>query len=288
MKRFIRQMGLVFAGVFLLLALFDVTYTWIISENSLLGIGKNEKVDYLLLGDSRSVMLNADYLSEVTGKKVVNIACDGCSFIDILNMTDYFFKEGNRTDTVIIQMDPVFGWYMEPHVTFLYYAHLTRQKGILSPRIPFKYYLENRGKIKFEKVWKSVSNILNGETGYKSMDIRNLKPSRFTPVKKFMRDDSKESFRIDRLVDFKKYLVERGVKDLIVYTAPILPAWAMYQTDPTSYKNMIREAGFQYEDLSNLYKDTVYFRDHLHLNFEKYIEYNRFFAERVMSSSQPR
>lgn len=283
MRRFIRQIGLVVLAILLLLSTLDVLYTWILSETPVYGIGRNQKVDYLIGGDSRSMLLHAEYLSDVTGKRVVNISSAAFTLDDLVLMVDYFFKRGNTADTFLLQIDPRFGTFQKIEKDFEYHAHLLREKGLFTPRVPFKYYLDNRGDIKPTKVLSAAKNMLRGGEKDRLKDTAVKKPSWFKVDKRFNKDVTYEVFRIEEIIRLREFLLSKGVKEVVVFTPPHLPSWAEIQSDSSYFKNIVKGEGFKYVDMSLTYSDTAYFRDHLHLRYEKYMEFNRYFAGRMLS-----
>jgi hypothetical protein len=276
MRRFIKQTLLVLATVLVILSALDLYYTWVISERPAYGIGKNQKVDWLIIGDSRSVSLRAPFMSYVTGKKVLNIASPFYTFDNSIELLDYFFKNGNTVDKVLLQVDQKFGSRRGVMRNFEYFPHIIRQRGLLSPRFPFKYYAENNRNIRPTQIVRYTKDVLTGRNKVvETMDTTWFKINHFKTNPNIMMDHSMDEFRIEDIKALRENLLGKGVKEVILYSPPYYKEWIYLQADSASFKEKVRNAGFKYYDISNIYTDTSYFIDHLHVKNRKYWEYGR-------------
>ena len=283
MRRFIRQASLVAAGILAVLSVLDIVYTWSISENPVYGIGRDERVDWVIAGDSRSVGLGGQYLSTITGKKVVNISSPYYTLENNREILQYFFDNGNRAERVLLQMDQKFGSRRRVLMRdYEYMPHVIRQKGLFSPRFPFKYYAENNKNIRPGQVMEFARKALSGEAKAADEDTGYTKATSFIRNPRLMVDHSKDEFRLDDIKALRDYLHTKGVKELVLYLPPYLPEWIQTQSDSSSFKQKLRDAGFRYYDFSNVYGDTTYFKDHLHLHNRKYNEFSRLMAATVI------
>jgi hypothetical protein len=113
-------------------------------------------------------------------------------------------------------------------------------------------------------------------------DTMGGKITQFRYNPKLMIDHSIDSFRIDDIIALRSYLRSHGVKELILYSPPLMQDWNRIQTDTVSFKRKVREAGFRYIDLSNAYSDTTYFKDQLHVKNQMDMPYCRLVASLVL------
>lgn len=283
MNKFLRQMAIVLGGIPLLLVALDGFYTWALSETPAFGIGVNEKVDYILAGDSRTISLRAPYMSHITGKKVLNISAPGYTLDNNIELLEYFFRRGNRVDRVVLQVDQKFGSRTVPSHDFEYKPHLFRENPLMA-RIPFRYYAENNRNIRPSEVLGKARQTLSEGAGTPGLvlDTVNVKFTYFRHNNNLLTDHSRDPFRLDDLLALRDFLRSRGVKELILYSPPYLPEWIHSQSDSASFKQKIRDAGFTYYDLSNVYPDTSYFKDHLHVQNRLDMSYCRLVSSVIM------
>jgi hypothetical protein len=283
MKRFTIQALAILAALMAVLSIMDIYYTWVISERPVYGIGRNEKVDWLITGDSRSISLRAPYLSYITGRKVVNVAAPFYTMDNTIELLEYFFNNGNRADRVLLQVDQKFGSRRGIKRNYEYMPHIIRQRGLLSPRFPFKYYAENNRNIRPSQIVDYTREVLRGDNkATETLDTIWVKINHFKTNPGLMVDHSKDDFRIDDIKALREYLLSKGVKELILYSPPYYPEWIKTQSDSASFKEKVRKAGFRYHDLSTVYTDTTYFIDHLHIKNRKDNEYMRLVATVVL------
>ena len=284
MKRFARQTMTIVAGCLAVLLALDTVYTWAISENPVYGIRKNEKVDWLITGDSRSLALRAPYLSYVSGMKVLNVASPFYTLENTKEILELFFNNGNRADRVLLQVDQKFGSRKGVNRNYEYMPHIFRQQGLPLQRFPFKYYAENNRNIRPSNLRQFLKGALNGRHDYETLDTTWVKINHFSTNPKLMVDNSIDEFRIDEIKRIRDYLIGKGVKEVVLYTPPCLPEWTLLQSDSASFKEKVRKAGFAYHDLSNIYSDTAYFIDHLHIKNRKDYEYCRLVSSTVLNA----
>ena len=285
MRTFLKQILLVFLAILVTLSLMDIFYTWAITQKPLHDIRENEHVDYLIIGDSRSNPLLTFYLEHLTGTKVLNFAEPGFILEDNLTMLDYFFRKGNTVDRVLIQADWKFGSRTEVGKDWAYTPYLIREKGLLSPRIPFWMYAENNRNFKpmflvkqiMDGIKKQPSSILADTIGINASNF----PFRYN--ENLNVDYSKYLFRINDIKALETRLKARGVKEVILFSIPHLPEWITTQSDSATYKRTIRNSGFKYYDFSTIYADTTGFKDYLHVRNSRYTEFCRRFSATVMT-----
>jgi len=284
MKKFLRLTSITFFFGFMALALLDIAYTWAITRKPLNDIQTNRHYDYLIAGDSRTNPLLPSYLNMITGKKTINIGYPAYCLEDNRRVLTYFFERGNRADKVFLQMDLRFGTANEIRREWYYKPYLMMHEGLLTPRFPFKYYALNNKNITFMTVKNHMMYGLQtpAERAYfDSLEIVNdYRPFRYND--KLLEDPADKPFLMNELLAFEKTLKQYGVKELVLFTAPFSPNWFSSQSDTSSYKKKIIEAGFKYVDLSTVYPDTTYFKDYTHIKNNKYLEFSRFFVEHVI------
>lgn len=284
MKKFLIQMAIVLGGIPVLLGALDGFYTWALSETPAFGIGVNEKVDYILAGDSRTISLRAPYMSHITGRKVLNISAPGYTLDNNIELLKYFFRRGNRADRVVLQVDQKFGSRTDASHDFEYKPHLFREDPLMA-RIPFRYYAENNRNIRPSEVLRKARLALSGEAGKPEvLDTVNVKFTYFRHNPNLLTDHSRDPFRLDDLKDLRAFLRSQGVKELILYSPPYLPEWIHSQSDSASFKDKVRDAGFTYYDLSNVYPDTSYFKDHLHVQNRLDMSYCRLVSSVILKA----
>ena len=283
MRQFIKQVSIFLAGIFIAFSLLDIFYTWIISENPVYSIKNDEHIDYLIAGDSRTDPLLEPFLEHITGKKIIQIGSHGYVLQNNIEILEYFFSKGNRVDKVILQVDWKFGSSIENKKNFEYMPHIMREQGLFKPRIPFEYYMINNKNIRPTHIYKYSKNMLKKDKSESVIiDTVNVKHTPFVNNRKLWEDYSVNRFRIEEIVALRDYLHKMGVKELILFSPPYLPEWISSQSDSASYKTIIKNAGFKHYDFSTVYKDTSYFKDHLHVKNSKYMEFCRLFASIVM------
>lgn len=288
MKTFIKKIALILTGIGVTLSLLDIYYTWVISETPLYEIGNNEQIDYLIAGDSRTNPLLPEYLRIVSGKKVINIGEPGYVLDDNIKILHYFFDKGNKVDRVLLQVDWKFGSRYPEDVEpkdWRYMPNLIRQEGLLTPRIPFIFYAKNNRNIKPTHIVKfsEIALLRDGKTD--PLDTMSVLRSdrTFKHNEKMLEDFSKFELRLKDIIALDTFLKRKGVKELILFSAPYLPEWITSQSDSASYKHKVRQAGYRLHDFSTVYKDTTMFKDYLHVRNNKYLEFCRLFAAVALS-----
>lgn len=284
MSKFLRQMAIVLGSIPILLALLDAFYTWSLSETPAFGIGENEKVDCIFAGDSRTISLRPSYLSFLTGRKVLNISSPAYTLDNNIELLEYFFRRGNRVDRVVLQVDQKFGSRRGVTRNDEYMPHLFREDPF-QPRIPFKYYAENNRNIRPSDVFRKFRWALSGKPREEGVDTVNVKFTYYIKHDKLLVDHSKDEFRIDDIIKLRDYLGKMGVKELILYSPPFLSEWIHSQSDSASFKAKVLRAGFPYHDLSNIYSDTSYFKDYLHIQNQRDMEYCRLVSSVILVDS---
>jgi hypothetical protein len=93
---------------------------------------------------------------------------------------------------------------------------------------------------------------------------------------------------MDEIHSFERMLRKNGVKELVLFTAPFSPNWFHSQSDTSTYKRKLVNAGFKYIDLSTIYPDTTYFKDYTHIKNNKYLEFCRYFVDNVIQQQDKR
>ena len=140
MRIFVRKLLFVAVGIGVTLSLLDIFYTWVISETPLHGIRKNEHIDYLIAGDSRTNPLLPEYLCQITGKKVINIGEPGYVLDDNHKEPKSFFEIGNQPARCPLQVDVKVGARDPADVESTdcrYPPNFIRQERIFTTRHPF-------------------------------------------------------------------------------------------------------------------------------------------------------
>lgn len=281
MRRFLWQMCIVVFGITAMLWLTDLFYTWSLSRVPAFGIRQNEKVDYIFAGDSRTISLRPEYLSYITGRKVLNIASLAFTLDDTRELLEYFFRRGNTVERVVLQVDQKFGSRAGTQRNYEYMPHLMREYP-LEPRFPFRFYAENNKNIGPRHVIRGLRYAEDFDGPGRVPDTMGGKITHFRYNPKLMVDHSLDTFRIDDIIALRSYLKSKGVKELILYSPPLMQEWNRIQTDTVSFKRKVREAGFRYIDLSNAYSDTTYFKDQLHVKNQMDMPYCRLVASLIL------
>jgi hypothetical protein len=285
MRTFLKQILVVFLAILVTLSLMDIFYTWAVTQKPLHDIRENEHIDYLIIGDSRSNPLVTFYLEHLTGSKVMNFAEPGFVLEDNLTILDYFFRKGNTVDRVLIQADWKFGSRTEVDKNWAYTPYLIREKGLLSPRIPFWIYAENNRNFKPMFLVKQIKDGNTKRTTSQLADTSDINAANvpFRYNEKLKADYSKYPFRINDIKALESRLKAKGVKEVILFSIPHLPEWITTQSDSASYKHIIRKSGFKYYDFSTIYADTTWFKDYLHVRNSRYMDFCRRFSATVMT-----
>jgi hypothetical protein len=272
------------------LACLDILFTWAITAKPLSGIRERRHYDLLIAGDSRTNALLPGYLDMITGLRTINIGTPSLNLEDNHRIMEYFFERGNTVDQVALQIDLRFGTARRAVKDWEYEPYLIRQKGLLSPRVPFLFYAKHNQNITLHKVWKGISHILEDSKEDPGLDtmkvLHDFRPFLFN--ERLLADHSCDPFLMDELKDFERYLKRNGVKQLILFTAPFSPNWFSSQTDTTLYKKRLREAGYTYHDFSTIYRDTSYFKDYTHIKNNRYLEFCREFRRVVLQPAMER
>ncbi|NDC77410.1 MAG: hypothetical protein EBZ67_06015 [Chitinophagia bacterium] len=275
-------MCIVATSITAMLFLADLFFTWSISRVPAFDIRDNEKVDYIFLGDSRTISLRPDYLSYITGKKVLNFSAPAFTLDNNRELLEYFFRRGNTVEKVVLQVDQKFGSRTGNQRNYEYMPHLIRENP-LEPRFPFQFYAKNNKNIGPRHVIRGLRYdevASRRRPGQVPDTLGKVTQFRYNP--KLMVDHSLESFRIEDIIALRDYLKGKGVKELILYSPPLMQQWNWIQSDTVSFKRKVRDAGFRYFDLSNLYPDSTYFNDQLHVRNQKDMEYCRLVASEIL------
>lgn len=288
MRIFVMKLFFVAVGIGITLSLLDICYTWVISETPLHGIRKNEHVDYLIAGDSRTNPLLPEYLCQITGKKVINIGEPGYVLDDNIKVLKYFFEMGNKVDRVLLQVDWKFGARHPEDVEskeWRYLPNLIRKEGLLTPRIPFVFYAKNNRNIKPMHIVKFTKTALLRHGQTEPLDTMSVINSHrpFLHNEKLREDYSTMEFRMKDIIALDTFLKRQGVRELILFSTPYLPEWISTQSDSASYKSKVRGAGYRLHDFSTVYRDTTWFKDYLHVTNSRYLAFCRLFAAVAMS-----
>jgi hypothetical protein len=281
MRKFLRQIAIVLGSIPILLVLLDAFYTWSISETPAFGIGENEKVDCIFAGDSRTVSLRSDYISFIRGRKDLNISSPSYTLENNIELLEYFFRRGNMADRVVLQVDQKFGSRRGIIRNEEYMPHLFRENP-LQLRIPFKYYAENNKNIRPSHVFRKFMWAMSGKPRQAGIDTIHVKSTHYIRHDQLLVDHSKERFRIEDIVALRDFLFKKGVKEVILYTPPHLSEWLHSQSDTASFKDKVKRAGFRYYDLSHVYSDTSYFKDYLHVQNGRDMEYCRLVSSVIL------
>lgn len=284
MSRFIKLILTILLGGYLSLLLLDWTYTMTITQRPLLGIKENRNYDYLIAGDSRTNPLVAPYIDKMTGLMTLNIGFPSFTLEDNQRILQYFFDRGNRVERVILQMDRRFGTSTGTRQEWYYWPYLHRQDGHFTTEIPFSYYARENKNITLKTLGSGLKYLITVGDG--EMDLDTVKMNQdFRPFlynKKLLADHSNLPFLYQEIVNFHAFLKKHGVRELILFKAPCTPEWFASQSDTSSYKQVLREMGFRYFDLSGTYTDTSYFKDYTHIKNNKYLEFSRYFIKSVI------
>ena len=285
MRPFLKLFAVIFILCGIILTSLDILYTWSITQTPLFGIRDNRRYDYLVAGDSRTNALLPFYMDHVSGLRTINVGFPSFTFEDTREMLEYFFAKGNHTDYVLLQMDQRFGTAFELKKQWKYEPYLMRERGFLHPRIPFHFYAENNKNITFAEVTRSMKLAMKGQVDTGATDsiavLNSNTPFRFN--EKLLEDNSRKHFRMEEIEKLRAYLKQKGVKELILFTAPFAPNWFPSQSDTSSFKQQIKKAGYQYHDFSTVYDDTAYFKDYTHVKNKKYLEFSRLFVQTIMT-----
>lgn len=286
MRPFLKNISIILLAGGLSLSLLDIFYTWAITRRPLFWIEKDQHYDYLIAGDSRTSPLLTPYLEMITGKKTINIGYPAFTLEDNRRVLKYFFDRGNRADTVYLQIDLRFGTATDIRRDWYYRPYLVMQEGMLTPRVPFKYYAENNKNITLRTIGSNLnyhwSKHETRDAWDTSLVVADYRPFQYND--KLLADHSHLPFLMDELKSFRRFLSDHGVSELVLFTAPYSPNWFHSQRDTSNYKKLIRAEGFIYHDLSGLYSDTTYFKDYTHIKNNRYLEFCRDFNDRIIRS----
>jgi hypothetical protein len=285
MKRFLRLTAIVIISGLAMLAFLDFAYTWAIAQKPLSDIKKDQHYDYLIAGDSRTNALLPSYLNMITGMKTINIGYPAYTLEDNRRVMEYFFERGNKADKVFLQVDLRFCTATEVKREWYYKPYLIGHEGYFAPaRFPFSYYALHNKNITFMTVKDHLLYSLKSpqeKARFDSMEVVNdYRPFRYND--KLLEDHANNPLLLNELYSFERMLKKNGVKELVLFTAPFSPNWFHSQSDTSTYKRRLVNAGFKYFDLSTIYQDTTYFKDYTHIKNNKYLEFCRHFVENVI------
>lgn len=104
-----------FLILLVLLYVLDALYTWVYKNalprtkvSYLLSI-QEEKIDYVFLGSSRTNnFIDSKIITEITGKKALNLGIQGAKMDDYYLMLQLLKKQRINTDLIFVQIDDVF------------------------------------------------------------------------------------------------------------------------------------------------------------------------------------
>jgi len=284
MRRFLILCAWILGACGISLACLDVFFTWAITEKPLSGIKERRHYDLLIAGDSRTNPLLPGYLDRITGLRTINIGSPAFILEDNLRILEYFFERGNTVDQVALQIDLRFGTERKKIKDWEYEPYLIRQKGLLSPRVPFLFYAKHNQNITFHNVWNGIKHHFKDGRDEPVLDTMvvylDFRPFIFR--QRQLEDYANNPFLMDELKNFERFLKRNGVKKLILFTAPFAPNWFASQSDTTLYKRRLRDAGYTYHDFSTIYPDTSHFKDYTHIKNNRYLEFCRDFTRGVL------
>lgn len=291
MKKFLRLTSILIISGLAMLALLDFAYTWALSQKPLSDINKNQHYDFLIAGDSRTNALLPSYLNMITGMKTINIGYPAYTLEDNRRVMEYFFERGNKADKVYLQVDLRFCTAKEVKREWYYKPYLISHEGYYFPlRFPFSYYARHNKNITFMTVKDHLLYSLKDpqeKARFDSLEVINdYRPFRYND--KLLEDHSSNPLLLEELQNFQRMLKKNGVKELVLFTAPFSPNWFDSQSDTSSYKRKLVDAGFTYVDLSTIYPDTTYFKDYTHIKNNKYLEFCRHFVDHVIQPQDKR
>jgi hypothetical protein len=276
MTKFIRTCTLTAGGIVATLTGMDCLYTYGVARHPLLNIPENHTYDYLIIGDSRVSSLIEKDLSAQTGKSVIVLPHYGDNLKDVIKLTDYFLKRGNRAKTVISNVDMRIAQSSGMSHEWEFYAYDVHEQHYLKPRIPFAIYALNNRKIPFRKVMEGIRQPIDTvRAEHRDLSIfQKYEPSR---EQKIPYDTS--NLRLDLILELREKLKQHGIHDHRLIVAPLSPEYARYHPGRESYKDIMRNNGFRLYDCSAVYGDTAAFVDLIHLKRNHYLDFSRKFAD---------
>ena len=280
MRKFIILASSILLLVGVILTALDICYSYGLSRHPLLKIPKNERFDYLIIGDSRVSSILEKQLDSLTARRCLVLPNYGGNLDDMPFVIDYFFQNGNTARTVISSIDLRIGGNEGVKHEWLYYAHASRKNGYLDPRVPFLTYAQNNTTVTTKRIFEDLfRDVDSSRKDQRDMNILQW----YEPHKDQMKDYSVAPLRIESLVNLKNILKAHGVTDHRLLIAPLSPEFDALQSDPDGYKSLLRNNGFRYYDFSAMYPDTSSFADLVHLKRKAYAGFTEAVADSIAS-----
>lgn len=271
-------MATVLAGTFLAMACLDILYSHAIARHPLLRIPEGRHYDHLVLGDSRVSSLLEQTLDTATDAGWIVVPHYGGNVDDIRRVLDQFFESGNRADTLWLSVDMRLFGNTGTNYEWLYYAYDSRRRHYLNPRFPFVTYARNNARVDMRRVLTDLRRPVD-TSRKESRDFGIVQW--YAPHNDQKRDYSAQAFRRGALDSIMRGAAHKGVKAIGLFTAPLSPDFAGYQSRPDAFKKELRGLGLRYIDFSNTFSDTVYFADLVHLKRRHYRDFTLAFADSV-------
>lgn len=280
MKKFLQLFLFTGGGLLLILTGLDCLYSYSIARHPLLRIPKNQRYDYLIVGDSRVSSLLEGPMSALTGKKVLVLPHYGGNLEDILEVADYFFERGNQAETVISTVDLRIAQAAPAKHDWQYYAQDVMASHYLMPRMPFAIYARNNRKIPLRQVMKEIKRPVD-TSRKETRDMAILQ--HYEPHPDQMRAYDTSDLRLDLILTLREKLKSYGIKDHRLLVAPLSPDYARYHPGAESYKDVMRKEGFRLYDCASMYADTTAFADLVHLKRNKYLDFSRKLSDSLIN-----
>lgn len=248
---------------------------------------KDSTFDDAFLGSSRTYMMfNHNIWFEKTGKTAINLGIDGSGMADHYLTLYQFLKNGNKIKRLFLHIDQgtiknnftypfrdyIWSLYVDdPEIKNVLYYESQLYDFVVFRLHPFGKYLKENRKYPFG------SNFLENKISFDSLagTYYNDIPFRinYERVKTYKYENFEISKSFQRNFENLMVLAHQNSIEVIIYTAPVHPAWAKYLAiaktthylDSLTQSHSLKWINFYSFEMK---PDSVYHRDITHLNSE--------------------
>lgn len=294
MKKFIRDIGILFLSTIIVLFVLDWLYTYTykngIPRNKIAYILsiKNEQIDYIFLGSSRvDNMIDPSIITSITGKKALNLGIQGAKPDDYLLMLKLIELQNIKTDTIFIQMDYVYNFgknspseiVMSSLMPYLDIPEIASNVKERNPdyaalrHVPFYRYLVYDYKLGFREFF-------NTNTGRKpKVDLDNGYNAKYGTVSKKLRGTlpSKIKESNETVEKIHTFAQENKLK-IVYFMSPFCP-----ETKNSDFSEKLKKRIPDLIDYSRIFNDHEnYFFNCSHLNDTGAKEFSKRFAQDLL------
>lgn len=272
-------------SIMIVLIILDVVFTLILStsirhKGSWITSFKNQKLDYVVLGNSRAFSaFDIDTIDELTGLKGINLAVDAAGPVEMRVIYEFFVKN-NEFNTVILLIDDrvvnskqynkkaikhflPFIW--SDYKGSFWSLQNKEDFGIpLRYYVPFYRYVQYSSEIGMREV---VMTMMSNNHIYDENGFKMLKPKKMSDKVSFYKNDIIYNYNLNKLIS----KISDDNKNIIRINLPYF-----FET-PDNLKDVNKP--YKVLDYSDWIHDESFFNDNVHLNLNGAKGFRKQFSE---------